>query len=217
MNLTIISNTCVGQFIMKKKNIFPYNNPFIGSLIPNDLEYIKLINNLEYYINCIPILKDPSKISTFSNQNKSVFYKHKDIKLPYPVIFLGDIEIHFIHENNNKICLEKFIRRLNRLIKNINKPDHIIVITLSFSELINNHNNISDIINEFFKVNDHIFNDKKLNIEKYFLGPLEYYNNNKNYIIENKWNNIILKRDNSHIYEFNDQPFTINIFSEYIN
>ena len=31
MNYVIISNTCVGWSIMKKKKIFPYNNPFIGS------------------------------------------------------------------------------------------------------------------------------------------------------------------------------------------
>lgn len=42
MNNIIISNSCVGFNIIKRKKIFPYNNPFIGSLIPNDEDYLKI-------------------------------------------------------------------------------------------------------------------------------------------------------------------------------
>ena len=44
MNTIIISNTCIGNMLIKKYNIYPYNNPFISTLIPNDTDYIKLIN-----------------------------------------------------------------------------------------------------------------------------------------------------------------------------
>jgi uncharacterized protein (DUF1919 family) len=212
INNIIISNTCVGQFIMKKKNIFPYNNPLIGSLIPNDYDYIKLINNIDYYITLNPILGEPNSNSLFSLQNNGIYYKHESIKTPYPVIYLGDIEIHFIHEIDSTICVEKFIRRLNRF-REIIKNDHKIIITLSFSELINEHFDKKKIINKYF---DEYNRNLNINIEKYFIGPPEYNNSNKNYINIDKWKNINLDRNSSHVYNFNDQPFSINIFSEYI-
>ncbi len=51
MNNIIISNSCIGFSIIKHKSIFPYNNPFIGSLIPNDDDYLKLVNNFNNYVN----------------------------------------------------------------------------------------------------------------------------------------------------------------------
>ena len=69
-----------------------------------------------------PILNEPKNNTIFSIQNKLKYYLHKDISIPYPVIHLDDIEIHFIHENNNDLCINKFNRRLERLknIYNIN-------------------------------------------------------------------------------------------------
>jgi uncharacterized protein (DUF1919 family) len=212
MNYIIISNTCVGQFIIKNKNLFPYNNPFIGSLIPNDLEYIKLINNLEYYLNVEPVIGQPKENTVFHIQNKSKYYLHKSIPLPYPVVLLDDIEIHFIHENDNNLCIDKFKRRLNRTKNIINNLNYKIFVTLSFSEFINNHDNIKNVINEYFNGNE-----SKLNIEKYFIGPSQFNNNSSNYINIEKWDNIELSRDSSQIYNFNDQPFTIEVFSNIIN
>lgn len=209
-NNIIISNTCVGQAIHKNKIFFPYNNPFIGSLIPNVYDYIKLINNIDYYITLNPILGEPNTKSLFSLQNNGIYYKHDTIKTPYPIVYLDDIEIHFIHEHDSSICIEKFIRRLARF-KEIIKNKHKIIITLSFSELITEHSNKDELINKYF--NDYNGN---LNIEKYFIGPAEYNNGNKNYININKWNNIILDRNSSHVYNFNDQLFSINIFNKYI-
>ncbi len=211
MNNIIISNTCVGQFIIKDKNILPYNNPFIGSLIPNDMDYIKLINNIENYIKYEPIIGDPNKNSLFSKQNNNIYYVHDSISIPYPVIYLHDIEIHMIHENDNNIALDKFKRRLDRF-RELIKLQHKIIITLSFSEFINNHEDYNLVINEYFKDNE----NNNLNVEKYFIGPPEY-NNNKNYIIVREWNNINLERDKSHILLFNNQPYTIDLFNKYIN
>lgn len=210
MNSIIISNTCVGQGIIKQKNLYPYNNPFIGSLIPNDNDYIKLVNNFNNYLDMNPILGNPKEDSLFAKQNKCKYYVHKDIKTPYPVIYLGDIEIHFIHENNNTECIKKFISRLNRLKEIIKNNEYKIIFTLSFSELINEHNDLKLIINNYFGDNK---NNKEI---KYFLGSPEYNNGNENYINIEKWYNIELNRDSSHIYDFNDQIFTINLLSKYI-
>ena len=70
MNNIIISNTCLGQYLMHKFSILPYNNPFIATLIPNDNDYIKLINNLQYYLNLNPILGEAKIDSFFAYQNK---------------------------------------------------------------------------------------------------------------------------------------------------
>ena len=206
MNNIIISNTCVGQFIMKPKNILPYNNPFIGSLIPNDKDYINLINNFDYYIKLEPKIGLPREDSMFYNQTKNSYYQHTQIKVPYPIVYLGDLEIHFIHENNSDICLEKFKRRLLRL-NTLIKDKHNIIFTLSFSELINEHVDKEQIINQFFT--KYIGN---LNIKKYFIGPPEYFNNDENYIIIDEWKNINLDRNSSHIYKFNNQNNLIKIF-----
>ena len=95
--------------------MFPYNNPFITSLIPNDADYLKLVNNFEKYIVLSGILGEAKKDSLFAIQNKNIYYIHHEIKTPYPVIYLGDIEIHYIHENNEEICLNKFNRRMERM------------------------------------------------------------------------------------------------------
>jgi len=213
MNNIIISNKCVGLQINKKKNYLPYNNPFIGSLIPNDLEYIKLINNLEYYLNVEPIIGEPKDNTVFHSQNKSKYYLHESIPVPYPVVLLDDIEIHFIHEIDKNLCIDKFKRRLDRTKNIINNFDYKIFVTLSFSEFINNHDNITDVINEYFNKNE-----SKLNIEKYFIGPSQFNNSYyTNYTNINKWDNINLSRDSSHVYNFNDQPFSIEVFSNIIN
>jgi uncharacterized protein (DUF1919 family) len=182
----------------------PYNNPFISTLIPNDLDFIKLSNNFLYYINIDPILGEPKKNTLFAEQNNNHWYIHELIPIPYPIIYLGDIEIHCIHETEPNECLNKFYRRLIRTREIIKENNYSVYILLSFSELINNHNNIQDIINNFL-------NNSNENIFKYFIGPSKY-NNHINYINVEQWNNIELIRNSSHVYNFNNQQINTNIF-----
>jgi uncharacterized protein (DUF1919 family) len=156
---TIISNTCVGYRLLKEYNK-TYDNPFIGLLIINDYDYIKLSNNFFDYINYEPQIIIPKS---------NLYYNHKDIEIPYPVILLKDIELHYIHENNNNVVLEKYNRRIQRYKKILNNK---IFITLSFSEFLNNHNNYQILIDEFLE------NNNTNNIIKLFLGPPEYYKKN---------------------------------------
>ena len=46
----LISNTCIG-WTLTRKFMGLYNNPFIGSLFPNDDDYLKLCKNLYHYLN----------------------------------------------------------------------------------------------------------------------------------------------------------------------
>ena len=187
--------------------MFPYNNPFITSLIPNDADYLKLVNNFEKYIVLSGILGEAKKDSLFAIQNKNIYYIHHEIKTPYPVIYLGDIEIHYIHENNEEICLNKFNRRMERMREIINNEKYKIIFTWSFSEFFNDHEDIQKYINEYLS---------NSTIEKYFIGPPEYNNGNIHYINIDKWVNIKLTRNSSHVYNFNDQEFIIHIFLDNI-
>lgn len=214
MNNIIISNTCLGQYLMHKFNILPYNNPFIATLIPNDNDYIKLINNLQYYLNLIPILGEAKKDSLFAYQNKQSYYNHPEIKTPYPVIYLEDIEIHCIHENNDNICLDKFKRRQQRMLEIIKTNNYNIIILLSFSEFINHHDNYELIINNFYKNNKS--NESNLKTHKIFIGPTKYNKDYKNYINIDEWNDIFLERDISNILKFNNQPFSSQKIYDYI-
>lgn len=213
MNNIIISNTCVGYFVMKKLQIIPYNNPFISSLIPNDNDYFKLINNLSYYLEIEPILGDPSENSLFAIQNQSKWFKTDieptTVKVPYPVIYLDDIEIHFIHEHDNIIALDKFKRRFKRMKEIIYSKNYKIISLLSFSEIINEHPNPNELFDNYF------INSEGLIIEKYFLGPPRhniYKDKNIHYIVIPEWECQSAQRTVSHIYRFNNQDFNVENF-----
>jgi uncharacterized protein (DUF1919 family) len=194
-----ISNTCVGAEL--HKILCPsneYNNPFIATLIPNDTAYLKLINNLQEYSMQTPSLGPPLE----------KWYIHPAITLPYPVIFLGDIEIHCIHESDTKATMDKFTRRLERMRNFIELKDSKIYATLSFSELLNDHDDINLIIQQFCQPPGIV--------NKIFLGPSKYKCNNKHYVSVEQWNTISLIRNSSNVYFFNDQHFTTKMFVEYI-
>jgi uncharacterized protein (DUF1919 family) len=198
---TVISNTCLGWEIMKLCNIQPYNNPFIGTLI-YDSDYIKLVNNVNYYSHATPVLiSEPLRR-----------YNHRSIRNDYPVIVLHDIEIHCIHEKNINECLEKFIRRNTRLINLLSNPNGKIIITYSFSEFLEEHENISDFIDNYF---ENIDNDSQ--IVKLMIGPSKYYKESylANYRPVFEWDNLELTRDTSGVYKFNNQDWSASKFYEF--
>lgn len=200
--IILLSNTCVGFFIYRDLLKIQYNNPFIGSLIPNDLQFIEFCNNIDKYINLEPQIGEPDKNSLFALQSKNKYYYHPKSNKIYPVIFLGDLEIHFIHETNELKCLQKFNERLKRFKKLFNENKKIIAL-LSFSEFLNEHSNKQEIISSFFK-------NKTIN--KIFIGPEKYNKNYEYYISIKEWNNILLERNQSHIYKFNNQTVIKNLF-----
>lgn len=131
---TYISNNCSNlTFYFTEKR--EYDNPIVGALFVNDLEYVKFCKNLYRYLSTKPVFGKPRIDSKWAVQNKGGWYKHKEIKTPYPVMYLNDVEIHWIHESDEKILLEKFNRRLDRFLKE--KP--IPIFLLSCSDLCNDH------------------------------------------------------------------------------
>ena len=206
IEVIILTNTCVGSGVHKKLMNSQYNNPFISTLITNDLDYIKLCNNINYYITCEPVLGNPRSDTLFATQNSCNWYCNVNIRIPYPIIFLGDIEIHCIHENNASVCLDTFKRRLNRMKEIIYTKPHKIIGILSFSELINDHDNIQSVIDLYLSNSNNIF-----------VGPLKYKKTeNDNYLGVKEWDTIELIRDTSHIYSFNNQPWLTTEFYNHI-
>lgn len=94
----IISNNCWGGRVYQDLGK-PYNTPFVG-LFLHSACYIKLLENLEYYLS-VPL--------TFTGQSKYLE------ELKYPVGLLDDIEVHFMHYVSEQEAHEKWNRRLERM------------------------------------------------------------------------------------------------------
>lgn len=213
MNLIINSNTCIGSELYSKLKI-RYSSPLIGTLIPNDYEYLKFTQKFESIINeCINITNIPKNNTIFEKQTHNKYYYHKSITIPYPIIQLSEIDIHCIHEKDHCITLEKFKRRLERSINIIKTNNYIILNVLVFTEIINESHDYQEIINDFLNNN----NSKTVNI---FLGPHKFKiqtDNIKNiYIAHSYFDNISTERDSSHIMKANDQNISRDILYNFI-
>lgn len=96
-DFTIISDNCWGGQIYQELNI-PYNTPFVGLFIFSP-DYIKLLENLEYYLNLELRFVKNSKYGNFK----------------YPIGILDDVEIHFLHYFSEEEAKEKWERRAKRI------------------------------------------------------------------------------------------------------
>lgn len=173
-DIIIISNCCLGKMIQSSLLDREYNNPFIGTLIPEDSHFLKLCENILEYINYEPICDNlPSSTTNYSKQVNSIWYNNPAISIPYPIIHLNDIEIHCIHEKNINETLTKFKRRFERLKEIIEKNNYKIFMIMTWSNLftIHNDNNYKLFINNFLSNNK---NDDMIFI---FLGPRQYISN----------------------------------------
>ena len=200
---SFVSNTCIGYMTHQIINKSAYNNPFVGSLIVNDEDFVKLSGNFLYYMRQSPKFGLPNSNSVFAKQSGNCWYQHRLIKKPYPVMYLDDIEIHWIHEKSEEECLEKYNKRRLRYAET--KPENYFL--LSYSELLNNHDNVEEFIERYLKSNKNAI----------FLGPSKYNKFNKNYIGINRWNNIELLRDASFVYKFNNQNLSVEYLKNFLS
>ena len=205
-NLSFISNTCIGYLLFNKYNL-KYNNPFIGSLFIDDLQYIKFCQNLEYYINIKPEFRDPEITNYYSDIN-SLWYAVKScsVKIPYVVMYLDDIQIHWIHERDSNNVLKKYNYRLDRFKQKLKDINFKVICLMSYSEFLNSDDYKKKII-KF----------SKIKYNKIFIGPDKYKHLLDNYIPIKKWDNISMERNYYNGLKFNNQDYSRDLFYNYIN
>jgi len=186
---TYISNNCASltMFFTQDRQ---YDNPFIGCLFVNDADYVKFCRNFSYYTSLVPTFGDPRVDSVWARQNGSPWYKNEEIKPGYPVMYLDEIEIHWIHETDKSKLFDKYYRRLSRFLKN--KP--VPIFMFGYSELCNNHTEIEleKLVSEFVKIPTSIYLTNKK-------SDLKLENNLGKVVYIPRWEGIVEIRNSSHI------------------
>ena len=108
-NFTIISNNCYAGWVYRYFNL-PYYTPTVGLFIMPD-DYIKLLNNLEFYFKKCKL--------EFIKPEESKYFDYLSIHVDrfktYPIGKLGDVELHFLHYKSEKEAYEKWTRRAKRM------------------------------------------------------------------------------------------------------
>ena len=103
---SFITNNCLGDVVCRNLNV-EYDNPFIGSYFQDDDQFLKFCSNFKHYISLVPVFKKgflPIDTNCPSIPPDS-----------FPIMFLDDIEIHWIHETSKEDLLEKYNGRLSRM------------------------------------------------------------------------------------------------------
>tara|TARA_R110000787_G_scaffold79912_1_gene174349 strand:+ start:35 stop:601 length:567 start_codon:yes stop_codon:yes gene_type:complete len=100
---TIITDNCFGVGYMKQLNR-PYESPFFSVYILAP-DYIKLLENFDKYMRLKPVAQR-------AVGNTKYYAKERQ----YPVLLLGDIEIHFAHEKGGAAgAISKWDTRKKRM------------------------------------------------------------------------------------------------------
>jgi uncharacterized protein (DUF1919 family) len=186
----IITNTCLNITMYNVFYQMRYNHPFIAYLIPDDEEYVRFCKNFAYYTSLSPELKEPKGTNKWAIQNGGIWYQNQGVKTPYPVLHLGDIEFHCIHEHDTNVLIETFQRRIQRL------KDTIPIFLLTESELMVDHTpeGYDKLITEFL--------DIPLSI---YLGTPSPYNlSNPKIVICQMWAGVSKERNISHVYVYDN-------------
>jgi len=164
-----------------------YNQPFIGCLFVNDLQFIKLCKNFDRYMTIEPLFGIPNPSSTWATQaGNGGWYSHQEIKIPYPVMYLEDIEIHWIHEINPETLSEKYNRRRQRYLTLKPTP----VFMWCDADLMNDHPKdiFENLVNDFSFIKNSIYITGSKTIPK-----------NERIVYTPIWENGPQGRDSSHI------------------
>lgn len=109
-DFTIISNNCWAATAIYQPFGLKYNTPTVG-LFFMDEDYIRLLENLDYYLHSELKFIRPKESKYYSkiSQNGT-----KEVS--YPIAILGnDVEIHFLHYHSEEEAQEKWQRRCKRI------------------------------------------------------------------------------------------------------
>lgn len=156
--MMVISNNCIGGYYYNHMNM-QYNNPFIWSCLTYDsiyylLQNYKNINWYDYSIRKSDIIKDTFILNIQNNidihyvhykfdANATTLQKDKTFDKTKYDFWMGDIKYYKILDFIN----EKYLTRVNRLIKELGDPIFLIVDNNNFSDIRAKTNSIVDILN----------------------------------------------------------------------
>ena len=107
-HFTIISNNCWGGYVYRLFDL-GYQSPTVGLFIMPD-DYLRFINNLEYYINDCTL----SFIKPEESHNYKELQSHREFG-SYPIGVLDDVEICFMHYKTEEEARKKWMRRCERI------------------------------------------------------------------------------------------------------
>lgn len=106
-SVSIISNDCWGGRMSKFYKL-PFNSPFIGLFIcgPDYVEILEHPEVLDLELRFFPI-----------KESRYIDFLRKVDQLSHPVAHLGDtdLEIHFLHYENEETARQKWSRRVKRI------------------------------------------------------------------------------------------------------
>jgi len=101
--MSVVSDNCWGVGYTKRLGKL-YNTPFFSLYIVTP-DYVKLLENWGHYINLDPVAQEDEGAT-----------KHYKTSRKYPVLLLGDIELHFSHEKKGSAeAIRKWIERRSRM------------------------------------------------------------------------------------------------------
>lgn len=143
-NYSFVSNNCLTVMLYREFLSRPYNTPFIGSYFQCDIQFVKFCKNYDYYIAQEPIFGEP--ILPFDTTGPIT-------PGSYPTMFLGDIEISWIHETDIDTCRRKYKRRLRRCAEQHATPFFV----LGDSLLHQYHSDRDSLIREFEAIPNSIY------------------------------------------------------------
>lgn len=151
---TFIGNSWLSGELCSHIGLIPCSTPFVNSLILDDKLFVKLCLNLEHYLNIEPVFLDqPSIKSKWYMDTGSEWFVNQCITIPYPVMKIDDLEIHWIYSKDKNTLLEKYKRRSKRLKNILDDPYNNIICVLMFNQLFSEYRNIeeyNDLIRQFF-------------------------------------------------------------------
>lgn len=131
---SLISNSCASWLIYKayeKRSIndrfINYPNPFVACWFPDDEAYVRFCENYEHYISLEPRFGKPINLN-WEKVAKTKWHLGLGSN-SYLVMFLDDIEIHWTHDTNPTLLLQKFKGRLE------DSKEHELIFLWSDSEM----------------------------------------------------------------------------------
>lgn len=107
-DFSIIANNCWAGFAYQEYGL-PYNTPTIGLFI-TDIDYIKFLERLDYYLSLPLEFVTPRAVPGYSASRKLY-----DKEIIYPIGRLDDIYIWFMHYASPEEARTKWERRKKRI------------------------------------------------------------------------------------------------------